>query len=139
MTGVPVQHWLPPPKPSPSSGRTCDPGDPRQNGGAHSPGAPGTNASNTGSSKRPMTPEVQEVIMRAQGDAPARGSGGWKVLTLKYNKRQLRIKQKAVCYLTCPGRGTIYEAPRRTVVTLQHKKKMTILQKPNLKSWNTVI
>lgn len=37
---------------------------------------------------------------------------------------------RKVFYFKGDGRGTTYQTPRKTTVTLYHKKKMTLLQKP---------
>ena len=52
---------------------TCDPSKNYFGGGA----------SNTNSSKVPITPEAQATVTRALGDTSDRGGGGQKMLTLK--------------------------------------------------------
>ena len=46
--------------------------------------------------------------------------------------KTLYLKNRGVGYSERPGRGRAHQAPWRTTVTLDHGKKTTVLQKPNL-------
>lgn len=143
---------VPPPMHHSAHGVACVSGDPRQKERAHHPDGWQWLWKKQGSNN----PGGTRSNMEARSHTSYRDGRGWKVPLSNIEAVQVR-EAKNLCdsatyqktkerKLTLnlsfnfkwAGRGTI-QATWRTTVTPYHKKKMTILQKLNFKSWNIAI
>lgn len=89
--------------------------------------------------KAPTILELKESITRAQNNPSDRDGGGEKH-QLSNITRQAAQKQVERCPpLQMHQQRDNTSSTVKNHSEMYHKKKMTVLQKPNLESWNTVI